>query len=64
MRNAVVTEDSVGSIMDTAAKTIEPTYEEAYKSDDFNGNLVVKTKRKAKLKESKAVNKEKAQKQK
>lgn len=57
--NAVVQGSTIKGVLDIAAKTVESIYEEAYKSEDINGKLVVKTKRKAKLKKPKATNKEK-----
>lgn len=49
-RSAVVQGDSITRVLDTATTTVESTTLEVYKSEDSNGNLVKKTKRKAILK--------------
>jgi len=59
----VVQGNTVKGVMDAAAKTVDSIYEEAYKSEDSKGKPVVKTRRKARLKKLKAINREREKKQ-
>ena len=53
--------EAIADVLETAAKTIESITVEAYKSDDEEGKPMIKTRRRAKLKTLKEVNKTKKQ---
>ena len=65
LRTAVVkgSADNTEAILKAAVETVDSLYEEAYKSDDKEGNQVTKTRRKARLKKPNGIGEEQARKQ-